>query len=265
MALELTGDVHVARSTDDLYDDLASALGRAALRAVGERGVFHLALSGGSTPEPFYMNLVVDPRHRGIPWKQTHVWLVDERRVPADDARANIRLIRETLTQHLPMRQRQVHPMPVLEDDAATLYEAQLCRDISGNETRVSYDPHQPPRLDFIVLGVGDDGHTASLFPHSPVLEVADRWVAVNAGPHVTPPDRLTMTFPLLNAAREVAVLVTGTKKAATLARVEEQLRTAGPDVDSLPITGIDPESHAGGELTWYLDPAAAGEAGNPW
>lgn len=263
MTLELTGDVHVARSThglhDDLYDDLASALAHAAAQAVCERGVFHLALSGGSTPEPFYIRLVIDPRYRGIPWKQTHVWVVDERRVPADDDRANIKLIRETLTEHVPMRQRQVHPMPVLEENAAALYEDELGRVLMGHEPGVTRDPHQPPRLDFVLLGMGDDAHTASLFPHSPALDVTDHWVAVNAGPRVTPPDRLTMTFPLLNAARDVAVLVTGEKKAATLARVDEQLRT-GPDVAALPITGIDPEKHGGGDLTWYLDPAAAGE-----
>jgi 6-phosphogluconolactonase/glucosamine-6-phosphate isomerase/deaminase len=105
---------------------------------------------------------------------------------------------------------------------------------------------------------MGDDGHTASLFPHSPALEVTDRWVAVNAGPHVTPPDRLTMTFPLLNAARELAILVTGAKKASTIERVRRQLADHGPDPQSLPITGIDPAPHSG-ELTWFLDPPAAG------
>jgi 6-phosphogluconolactonase/glucosamine-6-phosphate isomerase/deaminase len=105
---------------------------------------------------------------------------------------------------------------------------------------------------------MGDDGHTASLFPSSPALREASRWIAVNAGPSVTPPDRVTMTYPLLNAARYVAVLVTGEKKARTIARVDEQFREKGPDPERLPITGVDPTD---GDLMWYLDAAAAGAA----
>jgi 6-phosphogluconolactonase len=258
MELQLTGDVHVGRSADELYDDLASILARAAMQAVQQRGIFHLALSGGSTPEPFYVRLVIDPQYRFLPWSQTHVWLVDERRVPEDDERANIRMIRESLTDHLPMRNRQVHAMPVLADDPATLYESDLREWAIGGDAADGLRQGGPPRLDFVLLGMGDDGHTASLFPHSPALDVADRWVTVNAGPHVTPPDRVTMTFPMVNAAREAAVLVTGAKKAATIHRVCRQLADHGPDPRTLPITGIDP-SPQGGELTWFLDPEAAG------
>ncbi len=260
MELQLTGDVHVARSTDDLYDDLAAVLSRAATQAVRQRGIFHLALSGGSTPEPFYVRLVIDPQYRFLPWQQTHVWLVDERRVADSDDRANIKLIRESLTDHVPMRKRQVHAMPALADDPAVLYESDLREwAIGATSAAGSAAPDAaPPRLDFVLLGMGDDGHTASLFPHSPALDVVDRWVSVNAGPHVTPPDRVTMTFPLLNAAREVAVLVTGSKKAATIERVRRQLADHGPDPRALPITGVDPTPH-GGELSWFFDPAAVG------
>ncbi len=229
----------------------------AAIEAVGHRGEFHLALSGGSTPEPFYMRLVTDPRYRTIPWEQTHLWIVDERRVPEDDDRYNFKMIRESLADHLPLRSRQRHPMPVLADDPAALYEAELRRVVDPNAVI--------PRLDFVVLGMGDDAHTASLFPHSPALAENKKLVAVNAGEHVTPPDRVTMTYPLLNAARRLAVLVTGAKKAATIQRVEEQLRATGPDPESLPITGIQPQAAnpndpAAGTLTWYLDALAAGQ-----
>lgn len=239
---ELVGDVQIRRTADRLYDDLAGVLAAAATEAVGERGAFHVALSGGTTPEPFYMRLIIDPRYRYIPWQQTHAWIVDERRVPADDPRSNLAMIRESLLGHVPMRRRQVHAMPVLADDPAAEYEAELRR-------------HLPEgRLDFVLLGMGTDAHTASLFPRSPAQAEDERWVAINAGPNVTPPDRVTMTYPLLNAAREVAVLITGAAKAPALRRVTDQLRDRGPDPANLPITGIDPTD---GEITWYVDAEA--------
>ncbi len=252
--LRLSGHVHVAATADLLYDDLAVKTLVAADEAVERRGTFHLAVSGGSTPEKFYMRLITDPRYRDLPWKQTHLWIVDERCVPEDDEQSNIKMIRESLTDHAPIRKRCVHPMPVLADAAADRYEAELREtfEMSGGSGDL-------PQIDFVLLGMGGDGHTASLFPHSPAAAVTDRLIASNTGPKVTPPDRLTMTFPLLNAARYVAVLITGEKKTAMLQRVDQQLRTGGPDPQSLPITGIE----AGGRrLGWYLDAAAAGEQG---
>lgn len=245
-ALQLSGKVLVQQSHDELFDALATSMMNAATHAVGESGEFHLALSGGSTPEPFYLHLVIDPRFREIPWHQTHVWIVDERRVPEDDEQSNFRMIRETLVDHVPMKRRNAHAMPVMADDPAGEYESQLA----------GYLPHGS--LDFVLLGMGDDGHTASLFPGSPAQQVSDRWIAVNDGPTVTPPDRVTMTYPMLNAARHLAVLVTGAKKREMIRRVDQQLFDHGPDPAALPITGIDPRD---GELTWYLDAHAAGDS----
>jgi 6-phosphogluconolactonase len=256
--LQLWGRVHVAKDRDTLFDDLARAMWSAAGAAIDARGVFHLALSGGWTPEPFYMHLVIDPRFRLFPWDKSHVWMVDERRVPLTDDKSNFRMIKETLTDHVPMRSRQVHPVPVETDDPGQAYESELNR-VYGEalpSAASSMRAGATPRLDFVLLGMGDDGHTASLFPGSPALRERSRWVIVNDGPAVTPPPRITMTYPLLNAARDVAVLVTGAKKTATLRRVDEQFRTGGPDRATLPITGIEP---ADGKLSWYLDPDAAG------
>lgn len=252
----LPGDIRVG-STQDLYDDLAIALAASALTAVEARGVFHLALSGGSTPEPFYMHLVIDPRYRTIPWQQTHVWIVDERCVPEDDERSNVKMIRHVLTDHVPMKRRQVHPIPAMNADPAGEYEAELARVFAIADEGGKPQTAEPPRLDFVLLGMGDDGHTASLFPHSPALSETQRWVAKNEGASVTPPPRVTMTFPLLNAAREVAILCTGIKKQLTLLNVSDQMRRGGPDVANLPVTGIAPTD---GALTWFLDLAAAGE-----
>ena len=250
LRLSLPGEVHVGKSADDLYDDLALALMEVAIAAVKDRQVFHLALSGGATPEPFYMRLVIDPRFRVIPWPQTHIWIVDERCVPDDDDCANIKMIREALIEHLPMLSRCVHPIPVMSDDPAGEYETEL---------RSIFQQHAPrqniPQLDFVLLGMGDDGHTASLFPQSPALNETQKLIAINQGPTVTPPNRVTMALPLLNAAHHLAVLVTGSKKTAALHRVAEQWQNHGPDAQQFPVTGIDPSD---GELTWYLDPATA-------
>lgn len=241
----LTGDLHVADTADQLYDDLASVLMATAFRALEKRGGFQLALSGGKTPEPFYMRLMLDPRFRFIPWKDTHLWLVDERCVPLDDERSNFCMIRQILADQVPTPRRQVHDMPATEPDAAEQYEAALRTQLGDDGA-----------LDFVLLGMGDDGHTASLFPQSPALAQTERWVVPNEGPTVIPPPRLTMTYPLLNGAAEVAILVTGANKWPAIRRVDEQLRKNGPDPQHLPVTGIEPED---GELTWYLDAAAAG------
>ncbi len=252
---QLTGRVHIRDDREDLFDDLGMNLLQAATQAVEQRGIFHLALSGGSTPERFYMRLVIDPRFRALPWSETHLWLVDERRVPLDDELSNFRMIRESLSEHVPLPRRQIHPLPVSEESPAEIYEQEL-RDAFSQ-------PQGTPRLDFVLLGMGDDGHTASLFPHSPALNERDRLIVVNEGDNVTPPPRLTMTYPLLNAARELAVLVTGEKKAEAIQHIAHQLNTT-PDPAALPILGINPltTQHATPDtpspLTWYLDSAAA-------
>ncbi|MAE67277.1 MAG: 6-phosphogluconolactonase [Phycisphaeraceae bacterium] len=248
--LHLRGDVHVA-DIDDLYEDLGYAMMRVAVDAVKERDYFHLAVSGGSTPEPFYMRLVTEPPFRNLPWKRMHLWIVDERRVPDDDEKSNFRMIRESLSDHVPTPRHYIHPMPVLETDAADAYEQEM-------RQFMRHEGAAPPRLDFVLLGMGADGHTASLFPGSAALQESKRWIAVNEGPTVVPPTRLTMTYPLLNAARNVAVLVTGAGKASTLLEVDAHLRSGNPDPAPLPITGVDPTAR-GGEMTWFLDEDAAG------
>lgn len=251
MSLKLPGYVHVAPDTEQLFDDLGSALLGNAQRAVQERGVFHMALSGGGTPEPFYIRLVTDPKFRTFPWEKTHIWIVDERCVPEDHEKSNIKMIREAMTDHVPIKRSAVHPMPVLADDPAAAYEEELANAFDG----LKYPA--VPRIDFILLGMGGDAHTASLFPESPALKITDRWIATNDGDRVVPPPRVTMTYPLINHGREVVVLLIGAGKHATLKQIEKKLAESGPDLQELPITGIDPSPHDG-ELIWYLDSAAA-------
>ncbi|MCC6580713.1 MAG: 6-phosphogluconolactonase [Phycisphaeraceae bacterium] len=237
----LWGLVIVREERDDLFAELAQLLMRSAISAISARGECHLALSGGTTPEPFFIRLVTDPHYRAFPWEKTHVWLVDERRVPLDHAQSNFGMIREILLDHVVIRKRCMHPIDTLASDPAGDYERQLC------------DALPDGRLDFVLLGMGDDGHTASLFPHSPALSIQDRWMTGNEGEHVTPPPRVTMTYPLLNAARRRVVLVTGRKKHATLQRISQQ---RGP-LEDLPITGLTDSEDA--ELFCFLDGEAAG------
>lgn len=241
--LQLSGNVHVEGDREYVYDMLAEAMVEAALQAVDERGLFHLALSGGSTPEPFYMRLVIDPRFRAMPWKETHIWQVDERRVPDDDPQSNIRMIRETLAMHVPLKRKGLHPIPALDLDPAARYESALREELGHDGA-----------LDFVLLGMGDDAHTASLFPGSPAIKES-KWVAVNEGPRVVPPPRVTLTYELINRSRKLAVLVTGEQKRDALLRVDKQLRESGPDPENLPITGLPGDER----LSWYLDADAAG------
>lgn len=250
--LNLPGSTVVAPDTETLFEKLGDAVLSAALQALDERDVFHLALSGGGTPEPFYMRLVTDPKYRLIPWKQTHFWIVDERKVAEDHAKSNMKMIRETLTNHVPTPAEQVHAMPVLADDPAGTYEAEFEK-VFGMKVADGVCP----RLDFVLLGMGGDCHTASLFPESPALDVTDRWIAENDGEKVVPPARLTMTYPLINAARKVAPLVVGAGKYEALKRVQGLHEADMEDTANVPISGIAPNGD--GQLTWYLDDAAAG------
>ncbi|HVZ93649.1 MAG TPA: 6-phosphogluconolactonase [Phycisphaerales bacterium] len=237
----LPGSVVVRDDAEDLHAAMGADLLLHALNCVRAFGDFHLALSGGSTPLPFYRRLMVDPMFRAMPWSRTHLWMVDERRVPFTDERSNYAHIRDYIVEHSDIPREQAHPMLAIEDRADELYEAELRETLGWREKGQD-------RLDYVLLGMGNDGHTASLFPNSPaLLAPRERLVVVNAGPAVTPPDRVTMTYTLLNAARLIAVLVTGEGKRETIRRVAE-----GREPESkLPIRGIKP---VGGVLRWYLD-----------
>jgi 6-phosphogluconolactonase len=259
---DLPGSVVIRDTVDDLIDVLAADLMIHANNCVRTFGAFHIALSGGSTPVPFYRRLMYDPNYRGLPWAKTHLWIVDERRVPFQDDKSNFKLINELIGDHSGIPAEQVHPVFALAPDADHEYERMLREELGWRE-------RGQDRLDYVLLGMGSDGHTASLFPHSPALreELARpdelRLVRINEGENVTPPDRVTMTLRLINASRLIAVMVTGESKRQMLERVTttwRRLQAAGEttptsaEIEALPVLGLSP---VGGELRWYLDAPA--------
>lgn len=247
VAPALPGEVVLSADSDATIDALAADLMLHARNCVRQFGDFHLALSGGSTPQPLYRRLMYDPMLRAFPWARTHLWMVDERCVPFDDARSNFGLIRDLIVRHSDIPPVQVHAVRAIEPHADLAYEQELREALGWREK--GHD-----RLDFVLLGMGEDGHTASLFPRSPALGAPfDRLCVFNAGPTVTPPDRVSMTFSLINASRLIAVMVLGDAKRATLQRV---LR-GGETASDLPIVGVRP---VGGTLRWYIDHAACPE-----
>lgn len=245
----LAGKRVILPDADDLIGRLAANLQEAARHRIRRAGIFHLALSGGSTPQPLYQRLMIDPLFRNFPWPRTHVWLVDERCVELDDDRSNYKVIREMIVDHSGIPPRQVHPMPVPDAVGDRRYEDELRAALDNTDCR--------NRLDFILLGMGGDGHTASLFPRTPALRETEHWVMFNDGEAIAAPrPRMTMTYPLINGARSIAVLVTGESKRAALQHAS-LAASSGGDIQRLPITGVQP-IHEDGEMTWYLDHAAA-------
>jgi 6-phosphogluconolactonase len=184
----------------------AAVIAAEARAAVAARGRFLLAVSGGKTPWIMLRALAAEV----VPWKQVHVVQVDERVAPAGHADRNLAHLRATLLEHAPLREEQIHAMPVESADleAAAAHYARVLREIAGT----------PPVLDLVHLGLGADGHTASLVPGDPALAVADRDVAITEVYQGR--RRMTLTYPLLNRSRTVLWVVTGAEKAAMLKRL---------------------------------------------
>lgn len=233
---------------DALSRAAADDLAEVARAAAAERGVCHIALSGGSTPRRLFQ-LLVQRGATALPWRQLALWWGDERTVPPDHPDSNYRMAREALIDPavaFGLDPAQVHRIPAelaVPAAAAADYERALVAALGV-----------PPRFDLVLLGMGPDGHTASLFPGSPALGETAHWVVANP---VTSPlvhgttTRITLTAPAINAARRVRFLVAGADKAAALAQV-----LAGPrDPTRYPSQRIAPES---GNLIWFVDHAAA-------
>jgi len=239
-------------TADAVVADAAGRFVAAAAQAVRETGRFVVALAGGSTPKRLYELLSTPEYARKVDWARTHVFFGDERCVPPEDPASNYRMARLALLDRVPVAATNVHRMRGEDDpaEAAAAYERQL---------RTTFaTPSGPPtlrgdgRFHLVLLGMGDNGHTASLFPGLSAVRERERWVMAE---HVAEVGtwRITLTPPVLNAAVQVVFLVLGAEKAAMLKRVLQ-----GPaQPDELPAQAIAPQD---GALTWLVDAAAAAE-----
>jgi 6-phosphogluconolactonase len=220
--------------TPDFATYAARLIADAARAAIAEEGVFRIALSGGNTPRPVHAALA---KITDLPWAKIQVTFGDERCVPPDDAASNYRMARESLLDHIQIPAGNVFRIRGEIDPAAAAeeYEAQL----SSFAARFGEARY---RHDLLILGLGEDGHTASLFPGSPALAEAERNVIPATGPK-PPPQRITMTLPLINASRHVLFLVNDAGKQPIIDEI-----LAGSS--SYPAARVRP---AEGNLTWLL------------
>jgi 6-phosphogluconolactonase len=234
-------ELFIAGNADDLAREAASRLVQAAAHAIDVRGRFAIALSGGSTPRRLYQLLTQPPYRHAIDWSQTHLFFADERFVPHDDEDSTVRLVGETLLSGVDIPAGNFHAMPTEGDTpegCASRYDTTL-RDFFGGDR---------PDFDLILLGMGPDGHTASLFPGHP--EPAGLVASVHDSPK-PPPVRLTLTYAAIDAAHAVWFLVTGADKATPLERV---FHSDPGDPQALPAARIHARN---GQSVWLVDAAA--------
>jgi 6-phosphogluconolactonase len=260
--------VEVFANAEELSEAAADLIAQAARAGTAARGGFSLVVSGGSTPRRAY-ELLAERHGSSVPWDAVEVWFGDERFVPPDDARSNYAMVNETLLSRVSIDPRKVHRIPTSgrsREQAAEAYDA-LLRERAGGSSparqhRLGIVEITPPPLpafhhdealfDLVLLGVGEDGHTASLFPGSPALLDGTRWAAAVEAPEgVEPRQRITLTLAALAHGTVALVLCAGERKRA----IVREILTAEPDATRLPAAHI----RARGEVRWLLDAAAAG------
>lgn len=230
----------VSSWAEQLVQKLSQDMQKAADEAVKRSGTFHLALSGGSSPIALLQTL--SKHHHGFPWKRTHLWMVDERCVPLADIESNFGSIERHLLQHVRIPYANIHPMPVhinqrlcAEEDLGTQAYTQEISALVGNSS-----------FDFVLLGLGHDGHTASIFPGSTNGITGDELVVLSKSPQ-KPYDRMSLSLPLINKAQKVAILVLGKGKHDIVTLISR----AESNINKWPIFGVNPLS---GQLVWYID-----------
>jgi len=236
-------DTRVFPDVDALSRGALEAILRILAESVSQRGRFAIALSGGHTPARMY-SLWAEKYSAQTPWDRVHLFWSDERFVPQSDPLSNYHMTREALLSRVPIPAANVHPAPTnlpTPQAAAKAYEAELRKFFGATA----------PAFDVQLLGIGVEGHTASLFPNSPALEEKQRWVTAVRAP-AEPPDRLTLTPAVLNCGRNTFFLAAGKDKRQILAALRDE---HDPKTSQYPAARI----HPAGPVTWLLDQIAAG------
>ncbi len=234
--------LHIHNDPEAMAERAAHIFADACEEAIAERGIFRVALSGGKTPIPLFKLLSRSDWTQRLPWNDIALYWVDERCVGPDDPASNYGMARRELLTHVPAI--QYFRMRGDEDPvkAAAKYEEQLRQDFNLGEKEL-------PRFDFMLLGLGEDGHTGSIFPDSPILSETDRLVSDVYIPELKA-DRITLTLPVINNSRRCVFLVSGGEKHKPLSKALDILA-----VPELPAQRVRPR---GGELIWIVDNAAA-------
>lgn len=240
-----------------VYSD-AGALSRAAAEefvqlargSIRSRGRFSVVLSGGSTPRRMYELLAARPLRESVDWSRVEVFWGDERGVPPDHPDSNFHMASAALLEHVTIPPDRIHRIRAEAPDraaAARDYQLEIARAFQVDGAGV------PPSFDLVLLGMGNDGHTASLFPNGEAVLEGRRWAVSVEAPQRPPPSRITLTAPILNRARDIRLLVAGQDKAVTLRAVLQ-----GPHQPRrTPVQLIEPEN---GRMIWLVDEAAASE-----
>jgi len=231
---------------DELNRGAADLILAVAREKIGECGYFSLVLSGGSTPERLYERLGSPPFSEAVPWEHVHVFWGDERCVPPDHPHSNYRMARRTLLSRVPIPEDNIHRMRG-ETEPPEAAAAEYEREIRGFFGKHALDYGAIPSFHLVLLGVGRDGHTASLFPDGDAVREKEKWVtAAQAGKGVTPRDRITLTLPVINNAERVLFLVSGREKREIVRSV---LESSGSEA-GLPAARVAARK----EVAWFLD-----------
>ncbi|KAA8529316.1 hypothetical protein F0562_033885 [Nyssa sinensis] len=246
------GELRIQESLDELCTDLADYIAELSEVSVKERGVFAIALSGGSLIG-LMGKLCEAPYDKTVDWAKWYIFWADERVVAKNHVDSNYKLAKDGLLSKVPIVPSHLHSIndSLSAEEAANDYEFVIRQLVRTRVISVS-DISDCPKFDLILLGMGPDGHVASLFPNHSVLNEEDEWVTFITDSPKPPPERITFTLPVINSASNVAVVVTGSSKAEA---VHLAIDDVGPDFPSLPARLVQPTQ---GKLVWFLDKPAA-------
>jgi 6-phosphogluconolactonase len=236
-------DIRIFKSLSDISRSAATIFVEASAKAIQERGQFLVALNGGSTPAGTF-HLLATEFHDKVDWEHVHVFWGDERSVPASDPESSYGQARDLLLRHVPIPEANIHRID------GEISPAEAAKDYSMLLQKLASPPLAWPRFDLVFLGMGEDGHTASLFPGSP-LDMSKTVLPVTGHYQDRPAQRVTLTPLIFNSARKVVFMAAGEKKAATLAQVLSD--RYNPEL--FPAQRIDPKD---GRLIWLVDEDAA-------
>ncbi len=260
MGFCMKGNIRKFEDTEALVEDVASFIETRAKESIEASGIFTFVLSGGNTPKSLYSRLSKPPYSKIIDWDRVFIFWGDERFVPKNDASSNYRMAEEFLLSNVPIPEENIFPVPDPHEEktlqnAASLYETRLrdfftSKDVSKKIPKEKHGKISGafPSFDVTLLGIGDDGHTASLYPGSPALEEKKRWVTAVAAPDYAPvKQRITLTLPLLNNSKNILFLVSGASKKNILNAL---FKSHSEKTALYPAGMINPA----GELYWYTD-----------